>query len=81
MRNSTQNLEVFRERLATEPLREVDGKWYFREADLTGETTDSFDWLKLVFKKFPRFYYFGPVISSFFSDQRAMPIEKEVIES
>ena len=44
--------------LATNPLREVGGKWYFREVDVAGDTTDSFDRLKLFFKKFPRFYYF-----------------------
>lgn len=75
MRNSNQNLEVFRERLATPPMREVDGKWYFREVDVAGETTDSFDRLKLLFKKFPRFYYFLiHVVSPVCSDRR--PIDR-----
>lgn len=63
--------------LATNPLREVGGKWYFREVDVAGDTTDSFDRLKLFFKKFPRFYYFLiHVVSPVCSDWRAMPREK-----
>jgi hypothetical protein len=37
------DLETLRERLANEPRREVGGKWYFREVDVAGETTDSLD--------------------------------------
>jgi SAM-dependent methyltransferase len=68
-----------RERLAIEPLREVDGKWYFREVDVAGETTDSFDRLKLVFKNFPRLYYFlMNVVSPVCNDRRPL---KRFLES
>jgi SAM-dependent methyltransferase len=67
------NLENLRDHLALKPLREVGGKWYFREVDVEGETKDSFDRLKLVFKKFPRFYYFLiHVVSPVCSDRRAL---------
>ena len=66
-------MDNLRESLATKPLREVGGKWYFREVDVAGETTDSFDRLKLLFKKFPRFYYFLiHVVSPVCSDRRAL---------
>jgi SAM-dependent methyltransferase len=59
--------------LASNPLREVGGKWYFREVDVAGETKDSFDRLKLAFKKFPRFYYFLiHVVSPVCSDRRPL---------
>lgn len=51
-------LESLRDQLALKPLREIGGKWYFREVDVVGETTDSFDRIKLFFKKYPRVYYF-----------------------
>jgi SAM-dependent methyltransferase len=61
------------ERLATKPLRVVGGKWYFWEVDVAGETTDSFDQLKLIFKRFPRFYYFLiHVVSPVCSDHRSL---------
>ena len=66
-------MDSLRQCLASNPLREVGGKWYFREVDVAGETTDSFDRLKLVFKKFPRFYYFLiHVVSPVCSDQRPL---------
>ena len=66
-------IDSLRERLATDPLREVGGKLYFREVDVAGETTDSFDRIKLFFKKFPRFYYFLiHVFSPVCSDQRPL---------
>jgi len=72
-------IDSLRERLAIEPLREVGGKWYFRAVDVAGETTDSFDRLKLVFKKFPRFYYFLiHVVSPVCSDRRPL---KRFLES
>ena len=72
-------IDNLRESLATKPLQEVGGKWYFREVDVAGETTDSFDRLKLVFKKFPRFYYFLiHVVSPVCSDRRPL---KRFLES
>lgn len=66
-------IDSLRERLATDPLREVNGKWYFREVDMEGETVESFDRLKLVFKRFPRFYYFLiHVVSPVCSDRRPL---------
>ena len=68
-------LESLRERLAESPLREIGGKWYFREVDVSGETTDSFDRLKLLFKKFPRFYYFlMHVVSPVCSNRRPLDV-------
>jgi SAM-dependent methyltransferase len=72
-------LENLRDHLALKPLRQVGGKWYFREVDVAGETTDSFDRLKLAFKKFPRFYYFLiHVVSPVCSDRRPL---KRFLES
>ncbi len=66
-------MDSLRQCLASNPLREVGDKWYFREVDVAGETTDSFDRLKLVFKKFPRFYYFLiHAVSPVCSDQRPL---------
>ena len=60
-------------------LRDVAGKWFFREVDVAGETTDSFDRLKLLFKMFPRFYYFLiHVVSPVCSDRRPL---KRFLES
>ena len=73
MGSDMRDLETLCERLANEPLRVVGGKLYFREVDVAGETTDSFDRLKLVFKKFPRFYYFLiHVVSPVCSDRRPL---------
>jgi SAM-dependent methyltransferase len=41
-----------------QPLLEANRKFYFREVDLLNETTDSFDQIKLFFKKYARLYYF-----------------------
>lgn len=69
----SKNLDALRDQLAISPLREANSKLYFREVDVAGETTDSFDRLKLVFKKFPRFYYFLiHVVSPVCSDQRPL---------
>lgn len=58
MRDANLNMQMLRELLFTDPIREIGGKWYFREVDVAGETTDSFDRIKLVFKKHARLYYF-----------------------
>ena len=55
---TTSLLNGMRSSLRVSPLHEKLGKWYFREVDVVGETTDSFDRIKLFFKKYPRFYYF-----------------------
>ena len=66
-------MDSLRECLASNPRQEVNGRWYFREVDVAGETTDSFDRLKLAFKKFPRFYYFLiHAVSPVCSDQRPL---------
>lgn len=79
MRADIVDLEPLRKRLATNQLRDVAGKWYFREVDVAGETTDSFDRIKLLFKKFPRFYYsLIHVVSPVCSDRRPL---KRFLES
>jgi SAM-dependent methyltransferase len=55
------------------PLLERDGKLYFREVDVESETTDSFDRIKLFFKRYAGLYYilmrtFSPV----YSDRRPL---------
>jgi SAM-dependent methyltransferase len=40
------------------PLDGRDGKWYFHDVDIAAETGDSFDRIKLFFKRYPQFYYF-----------------------
>lgn len=66
-------MDSLRERLAIELLREVGGKWYFREVDVAGETTDSFDRIKLFFKRYPQFYYFLiEFISPVYGDMRPL---------
>ena len=69
----TPNLDSLRPNLLVQPTREPNGKWYFREVNKTAETTDSFDQIKLLFKRFPRLYYFMvEVISPVFSDRRPL---------
>lgn len=76
---NSSNLEGLRDHLALNPLQEVAGKWYFRDADVAIDTPDSFDRLKLLFKKFPRFYYFLiHVVSPVCSDRRPL---KRFLES
>ncbi len=66
---STPNMpesDLLRPALNRKPCKEANGKWYFREVDVTSETTDSFDRIKLAFKQYPRLYYllmnvFSPV--------------------
>lgn len=68
--NLMANLESMRSSLSRQPLCELKGKWYFREVDKSAETTDSFDRIKLLFKRFPRFYYLLiEVVSPVFSDR------------
>jgi SAM-dependent methyltransferase len=64
------DLERVRRCLREAPRREVGGKWYFRKVDKEEETTDSFDRIKLLFKRFPRFYYFLiDVVSPVYGDR------------
>lgn len=59
--------------LAIQPTREALGKWYFREVDVAAETTDSFDRIKLVFKKYAGLYYFLiRTFSPVYSDRRSL---------
>jgi SAM-dependent methyltransferase len=58
------NLESIRPFLNKPPIAEHAGKWYFRNADRSKETKDSFDRIKLFFKKYPNFYYSLIVIIS-----------------
>jgi len=55
--DSNDLLESLRSSLRAAPLREASGKWYFRYVDREAEIADSFDRIKLVFKRFPRLYY------------------------
>jgi SAM-dependent methyltransferase len=73
MKTKISDLGSLHDRLATNPLREVGGKWYFRDVDVAGETTDSFDRIKLFFKRYPRFYYcLIEFISPVFGDMRPL---------
>ncbi len=70
---SMNTINNLRRCLASNPLREVGGKWYFRKVDVAAETGDSFDRIKLFFKRYPRFYYFLiEFISPVCSDQRPL---------
>lgn len=51
------DLDAARSALAL-PAKELAGRWYFRDVDVTADVTDSFDRLKSWFKRFPRLYYF-----------------------
>lgn len=62
-------LESLRPALQTPPQAEVEGRWYFRQVDRESDVPDSFDRIKLLFKQFPRLYYFlihvvSPVLGS-----------------
>jgi hypothetical protein len=46
--NPDGNPDSIRKCLLSFPFREIGGKWYFREVDETGETTDSFEFLRKV---------------------------------
>ena len=48
-------LEALRGSLRETP-REANGRWYFRETDQKGETSDKLDRVKLSLKRFPRLY-------------------------
>jgi SAM-dependent methyltransferase len=50
-------VEKLRSVLAFRPLREHGGKWYFREVNQQAEVKDSFDRIKLFFKRYPHLYY------------------------
>lgn len=64
------NLERLRALLLVQPIKESNGRWYFREVDKSAETPDSFDRIKLLFKNFPGFYYFLiEVVSPVYSDR------------
>jgi len=66
-------MEMLRQKLLQTPAKEVGGKWYFREVDRGAETTDSFDRIKLLFKRFPRLYYFLiEVVSPVYSDRQPL---------
>jgi len=55
------------------PLKKSNSKFYFREVDVKNDTRDSFDRIKLFFKRFPKFYYFLiEFISPVCSDQRPL---------
>ncbi len=54
----THPLDKIRYSLNISPINEKNGRWYFREVDKSAETHDSFDQIKLFFKKSPRLYYF-----------------------
>jgi SAM-dependent methyltransferase len=67
------HISQLRKSVACEPIFEADSKWYFRKVDLSGETTDSFDRIKLFFKKYPRVYYFLiEFISPVYGDKRPL---------
>jgi len=68
-------LEIIRPWLNQRPLREKSRKWYFRYVDKEYETTDSFDKIKLLFKRYPKLYYLLiEIISPVYIDHR--PLKK-----
>jgi len=73
-------LEIVRSWLSQKPLKEKSGKWYFRCVGKEDEISDSFDQIKLFFKRYPKFYYFLiEIISPVYSDQQ--PLRKFLASS
>ena len=67
--------------LAFAPLKEKLDKLYFYECNPKEQTTDSFDRIKLFFKKYPNFYYFLiKYISPVYSNQRSLSDFLETVD-
>jgi SAM-dependent methyltransferase len=67
--------------LASAPLKEKLDKLYFYECNPKEQTTDSFDRIKLFFKKYPNFYYFLiKYISPVYSNQRSLSNFLETVD-
>lgn len=58
------SFESIRPLLDKPPIAEYSGKWYFRSVDRSKETNDSFDRIKLFFKRYPNLYYFLMIVVS-----------------
>ena len=55
------------------PTKKKDNRLYFRECNKDEETLDSFDRVKLLFKKYPKLYYFlVNYISPVYSNERSL---------
>lgn len=66
-------LESYRQSLNRAPVFEEKSRWYFRQSNKDKDTTDSLDRIKLIFKKYPGFYYFLiKTVSPVYSDYKTL---------
>lgn len=71
--NKISNNKFIQNILKNIPTKQKENRLYFHECNKETETLDSFDRIKLLFKKYPKFYYFLiNYISPVYSNQRIL---------